>query len=141
MKINNRYISRLNGLVKFLWIIILLEACQNDDRYGMEQDGPVLVKALRICCRCRHGFRKRHGNRRADHFNLYSSVQCRRRLLRNPALRGGRKKNAGGTYTATLLQSVNSNDNYKLVILANLLTMAFYTGCTARAMRKYNKPA
>lgn len=44
MKINNRYISRLNGLVKFLWIIILLGACQNDDRYGMEQDGPVLVK-------------------------------------------------------------------------------------------------
>lgn len=44
MKIKNNYILRLNELAKLLWIIILLGACQSDDSYSVQQDGPVLVK-------------------------------------------------------------------------------------------------
>ena len=90
MKIKNNYILRLNELAKLLWIIILLGACQSDDSYSVQQDGPVLVK------------------------------------LSVSAADAGTA--SGGTYTANLLQSVGTNDNYKLVILANLPDYGFLYG-------------
>lgn len=128
MKINNRYISRLNGLVKFLWIIILLEACQNDDRYGMEQDGPVLVKLSVSAADA--GTALGNGTETDAQITSIYILQFNADADSYGTLRyvAEGKKNAGGTYTATLLQSVNSNDNYKLVILANLPDYGFLYG-------------
>lgn len=128
MKINNRYISRLNGLVKFLWIIILLGACQNDDRYGMEQDGPVLVK-LSVSA-ADSGTALGNGTETDAQITSIYILQFNADAESYGTLRyvAEGKKNTGGTYTATLLQSANSNDNYKLVILANLLDYGFLYG-------------
>lgn len=128
MKINNRYISRLNGLVKFLWIIILLEACQNDDRYGMEQDGPVLVKLSVSAADA--GTALGNGTETDAQITSIYILQFNADAESYGTLRyvAEGKKNAGGTYTATLLQSVNNNDNYKLVILANLPDYGFLYG-------------
>lgn len=128
MKINNRYISRLNGLVKFLWIIILLGACQNDDRYGMEQDGPVLVKLSVSAADA--GTALGNGTETDAQITSIYILQFNADADSYGTLRyvAEGKKNAGGTYTATLLQSVNSNDNYKLVILANLPDYGFLYG-------------
>lgn len=128
MKINNRYISRLNGLVKFLWIIILLEACQNDDRYGMEQDGPVLVKLSVSAADA--GTALGNGTETDAQITSIYILQFNADADSYGTLRyvAEGKKNASGTYTATLLQSVNSNDNYKLVILANLPDYGFLYG-------------
>lgn len=128
MKINNRYISRLNRLVKFLWIIILLEACQNDDRYGMEQDGPVLVKLSVSAADA--GTALGNGTETDAQITSIYILQFNADADSYGTLRyvAEGKKNAGGTYTATLLQSVNNNDNYKLVILANLPDYGFLYG-------------
>lgn len=128
MKINNRYISRLNGLVKFLWIIILLGACQNDDRYGMEQDGPVLVK-LSVSA-ADSGTALGNGTETDAQITSIYILQFNADAESYGTLRyvAEGKKNTGGTYTATLLQSANSNDNYKLVILANLPDYGFLYG-------------
>ena len=128
MKINNRYISRLNGLVKFFWIIILLGACQNDDRYGMEQDGPVLVKLSVSAADA--GTALGNGTETDAQITSIYILQFNADADSYGTLRyvAEGKKNAGGTYTATLLQSVNSNDNYKLVILANLPDYGFLYG-------------
>lgn len=128
MKINNRYISRLNGLVKFLWIIILLGACQNDDRYGMEQDSPVLVK-LSVSA-ADSGTALGNGTETDAQITSIYILQFNADAESYGTLRyvAEGKKNTGGTYTATLLQSANSNDNYKLVILANLPDYGFLYG-------------
>lgn len=128
MKINNRYISRLNGLVKFLWIIILLGACQNDDKYGMEQDGPVLVK-LSVSA-ADSGTALGNGTETDAQITSIYILQFNADAEFYGTLRyvAEGKKNTGGTYTATLLQSANSNDNYKLVILANLPDYGFLYG-------------
>lgn len=128
MKINSKYILRLNGLVKFLWIIILLGACQNDDRYGMQQDGPVLVKLSVSAADASTA----SGNGTGTDTQITSIyiLQFNADTDSYGTLRyvAEGKKNAGGTYTATLLQSVNNHDNYKLVILANLPDYGFLYG-------------
>lgn len=128
MKINNRYILRLNGLIKFLWIIILLVACQNDDRYGMQQDGPVLVKLSVSAADA--GTASGNGTGTDAQITSIYILQFNADAESYGTLRyvAEGKKNAGGTYTATLLQSVNNNDNYKLVILANLPEYGFLYG-------------
>ena len=128
MKTNNRYIVRLSGLVKSLWIIILLGACQNDDRYGMEQDGPVLVKLSVSAADA--GTALGNGTETDAQITSIYILQFNADADSYGTLRyvAEGKKNAGGTYTATLLQSVNSNDNYKLVILANLPDYGFLYG-------------
>lgn len=128
MKINNRYISRLNGLVKFLWIIILSGACQNEDRYGMQQDGPVLVKLSVSAIDA--GTASGSGTGTDAQITSIYILQFNADAESYGTLRyvAEGKKNAGGTYTATLLQSVNNNDNYKLVILANLPEYGFLYG-------------
>lgn len=128
MKINNRYISRLNGLVKFLWIIILLGACQNDDRYGMEQDGPVLVKLSVSAADA--GTALGNGTETDAQITSIYILQFNADAESYGTLRyvAEGKKNTGGTYTATLLLSANNNDNYKLVILANLPDYGFLYG-------------
>lgn len=129
MKINNRYISRLNGLVKFFWIIILLGACQNDDRYGeLDKDGPVLVKLSVSAADA--GTALGNGTETDAQITSIYILQFNADADSYGTLRyvAEGKKNAGGTYTATLLQSVNSNDNYKLVILANLPEYGFLYG-------------
>lgn len=117
MKINNRYILRLNRLVKFLWIIILLGACQNEDRYGIQQDGPVLVKLSVSATDA--GTASGNGTGTDAQITSIYILQFNADGDSYGALRyvAEGKKNTGGTYTATLLQSANSNDNYKLVIL------------------------
>lgn len=128
MKINNRYILRLNGLVKFLWIIILLGACQNDDRYSMQQDGPVLVKLSVSAADA--GTALGNGTGTDAQITSIYILQFNADAESYGTLRyvAEGKKNAGGTYTATLLQSVNNHDNYKLVILANLPDYGFLYG-------------
>ena len=129
MKINNRYISRLNGLVKFFWIIILLGACQNDDRYGeLDKDGAVLVKLSVSAADA--GTALGNGTETDAQITSIYILQFNADADSYGTLRyvAEGKKNAGGTYTATLLQSVNSNDNYKLVILANLPDYGFLYG-------------
>ena len=128
MKINNRYILRLNGLVKFLWIIILLGACQNEDRYGIQQDGPVLVKLSVSATDA--GTASGNGTGTDAQITSIYILQFNADGDSYGALRyvAEGKKNTGGTYTATLLQSANSNDNYKLVILANLPDYGFLYG-------------
>ena len=128
MKINNRYILRLNRLVKFLWIIILLGACQNEDRYGIQQDGPVLVKLSVSATDA--GTASGNGTGTDAQITSIYILQFNADGDSYGALRyvAEGKKNTGGTYTATLLQSANSNDNYKLVILANLPDYGFLYG-------------
>lgn len=129
MKIKNKYILRLNGLVNFLWIIILLGACQNDDRYSMQQDGPVLVK-LSVSAADAGTASGSGAGTDAQITSIYI-LQFNADADSYGTLRyvaEGKKNTGGGTYTATLLQSMGTTDNYKLVILANLPDYGFLYG-------------
>lgn len=138
MKIKNNYILRLNELAKLLWIIILLGACQSDDSYSVQQDAPVLVK-LSVSAADAGTASGNDTGTDAQITSIYI-LQFNADADSYGTLRyvAEGKKNTGGTYTANLLQSMGANDNYKLVILANLL---FCMDCMARATRMYSKPA
>lgn len=129
MKIRNNNILGLNNLIKLLGVIILVGACQNDGFYEVPQDdSPVLVEFSVAT----PGIADDSG----------SSVDADARItsiyilqfnadgesygtLRYVAKGTG---TTGGKYTATLLQSMGANDNYKLVILANLPDYGFLYG-------------
>lgn len=129
MKIRNNNILGLNNLIKLLGIIILAGACQNDDRYGVPQDdSPVLVEF------------SVDASGIAD--NSGSSVDTDARITSIYILQFNAEGESygtlryvakgteatGGKYTATLLQSMGADDNYKLVILANLPDYGFLYG-------------
>lgn len=141
MKINNRYILRLNRLVKFLWIIILLGACQNEDRYGIQQDGPVLVKLSVSATDAGTASGNGTGtdaqitsiyilqfNADGDSYGALRYVAEGKRIPVEPI-----PLPCCRVRTAMITTS--------LLFLPISLTMAFCTDCTARATRKYNKPA
>ena len=128
MKIDNRYIERLSGLMKSLWIILLLGACQNDDRYNVQQDGPVLVK---LSVSTSDTGMASGGTAGTDaqissiyilQFNADADSYGTLRYVAEG------HKNTSGSYTANLLQSMGANDSYKLVILANLPDYGFLYG-------------
>lgn len=128
MKIKNYYILRLNELAKLLWIIILLGACQSDDSYSVQQDGPVLVKLSVSAADAGTASGSDTGTDALItsiyilQFNADANSYGTLRYVAEG------KKNTGGTYTANLLQSIGNNDNYKLVILANLPDYGFLYG-------------
>lgn len=128
MKIKNYYILRLNELAKLLWIIILLGACQSDDSYSVQQDGPVLVKLSVSAADASTASGSDTGTDALItsiyilQFNADANSYGTLRYVAEG------KKNTGGTYTANLLQSIGNNDNYKLVILANLPEYGFLYG-------------
>lgn len=140
MKIKNKYILRVNGLAKFLWIILLLGACQNDDGYSVQQDAPVLVK-LSVSA--------------ADSGTASNGTGTDARITSIYIL----QFNAEGENYGTLRYVAEGKripaetilppccKVWVPMITTNLLssptslTMAFYTDYTARATRKYNKPA
>lgn len=134
MKIRNNNILGLNNLIKLLGIIILAGACQNDDRYGVPQDdSPVLVEFSVDASGIADDS---GGSTDADaritsiyilQFNAEGESYGTLRYVAKGT------EAAGGKYTATLLQSMGANDNYKLVILANLPDYGFLYGM-------YNKP-
>ena len=128
MKIKKNYISRLNELAKYLWIIILLGACQNDDRYHVQQDGPVLVK-LSVST---SDTGMASGNTAGTDTQISSIyiLQFNADADSYGTLRyvAEGDKNTSGSYTANLLQSMGANDSYKLVILANLPDYGFLYG-------------
>ena len=128
MKIKNNYILRLNELAKLLWIIILLGACQSDDSYSVQQDGPVLVKLSVSAADAGTASGSDTGTdaRIASIYILQFNADTDSYGTLRYVAEG--KKNTGGTYTANLLQSVGTNDNYKLVILANLPDYGFLYG-------------
>lgn len=134
MKIRNNNILGLNHLIKLLGIIILVGACQNDDRYGVPQDdSPVLVEFSVDAS----GITDNSGSG-VDADTQITSIYILQFNAEGESygtLRYVAKgvKAAGGKYTATLLQSMGANDNYKLVILANLPDYGFLYGM-------YNKP-
>lgn len=128
MKIDNRYIERLSGLMKSLWIILLLGACQNDDRYNVQQDGPVLVK---LSVSTSDTGMASGGTAGTDaqissiyilQFNADADSYGTLRYVAEG------HQNTSGSYTANLLQSMGVNDSYKLVILANLPDYGFLYG-------------
>lgn len=128
MKIKNNYISRLNELAKYLWIIILLGACQNEDRHNVQQDGPVLVKLsvstsdTDMTSGGTVGMDAQISSIYILQFNADADSYGTLRYVAEG------QKNTGGSYTANLLQSMGVNDNYKLVILANLPDYGFLYG-------------
>lgn len=128
MKIKNNYILRLNELAKLLWIIILLGACQSDDSYSVQQDAPVLVK-LSVSAADAGTASGNDTGTDAQITSIYI-LQFNADADSYGTLRyvAEGKKNTGGTYTANLLQSMGANDNYKLVILANLPDYGFLYG-------------
>ena len=128
MKIKNKYISRLNGLVGFLWVIILLGACRNDDGYSVQQDAPVLVQLSVSAADA--GTASGSGTGTDTQITSIYILQFNADGDSYGTLRyvAEGKKSAGGTYTATLLQSMGATDNYKLVILANLPDYGFLYG-------------
>ena len=129
MKIRNNNILGLNHLIKLLGIIILAGACQNDDRYGVPQDdSPVLVE-FSVATSGIAG--DAGGSTDADaritsiyilQFNAEGESYGTLRYVAKGT------EATGGKYTATLLQSMGANDNYKLVILANLPDYGFLYG-------------
>lgn len=134
MKIRNNNILGLNNLIKLLGIIILAGACQNDDRYGVPQDdSPVLVEFSVDAS----GIADNSGSSVDTDAQITSIyiLQFNAEGESYGTLRYVAKgtEAAGGKYTATLLQSMGANDNYKLVILANLPDYGFLYGM-------YNKP-
>lgn len=127
MKMKNNYMLRLDELVKLLWITILLGACQSDDSYSVRQDGPVLVK---LSVSASDAGTVSGSGEGADAITSIYILQFNTEGESYGTLRyvSEGKKNTSGTYTANLLQSVGSNDNYKLVILANLPAYGFLYG-------------
>lgn len=128
MKIKNNYISRLNELAKYLWLIILLGACQNDDRYHVQQDGPVLVKLsvstsdTGMASGGTVGTDAQISSIYILQFNADADSYGTLRYVAEG------HQNTSGSYTANLLQSMGANDSYKLVILANLPDYGFLYG-------------
>lgn len=127
MKVKNNYILKLNELVKLLWIIILLGACQSDESYSVRQDGPVLVK---LSVSASDTGTVSGSGEGADAITSIYILQFNTEGESYGTLRyvSEGKKNTSGTYTANLLQSMGANDNYKLVILANLPAYGFLYG-------------
>lgn len=127
MKMNNNYILKLNELVKLLWIIILLGACQSDESYSVRQDDPVLVK---LSVSASDAGTVSGSGEGADAITSIYILQFNAEGESYGTLRyvSEGKKNTSGTYTANLLQSMGNNDNYKLVILANLPDYGFLYG-------------
>lgn len=139
MKIKTDYILRLDGLVKLLWIILLLGACQSDDRYDIQQDGPVLVK---LAVSTSDAGVPSVNNAGADaqitsvyilQFNADGDAYGTLRYVAEG------HPGSGGTYTANLLQSMGTNDNYKLVILANLPDYGFLYGLYGKSYEDVQK--
>lgn len=116
-------ISKLNKLAMTVsaMMIILLSSCRQEDSYSLSP-GPALVKlsvsasnngatatnndpASAIKSLCILQFNTTNG----DKFGTLRHVG-----------KGTESSTGSGQYTATLMQSVNDNDKYKLVILANL---------------------
>lgn len=129
MKIRNNYILGLNGLIKLLWIIILAGACQNDDRYDVPQnDRPVLVEFSVATS----GINDASGSSTDTDARITSIyiLQFNATGESYGTLRYVAKgtDTSGGKFTATLLQSIGTDDNYKLVILANLPDYGFLYG-------------
>ena len=129
MKIRNNYILGLNGLVKLLWIIIVAGACQNDDRYDVPQnDSPVLVEFSVATS----GVNDASGSSTDIDARITSIyiLQFNATGESYGTLRYVAKgtETSGGKFTATLLQSMGADDNYKLVILANLPDYGFLYG-------------
>ena len=120
---------RLSGLVSLLWMIILLGACRNDDDYGVQKDGPVLVKLL---VSTSDASAPLSGG--ADVDSQISSVYILQFYDNNGQygalhhVAQGKSATGSGAYTADLLQSMDSRDTYKLVILANLPSYGFLYG-------------
>lgn len=127
MKMKNNYILKLNALVKLLWIIILLGACQSDESYSVRQDDPVLVK---LSVSASDAGTVSGSGEGADAITSIYILQFNAEGESYGTLRyvSEGKKNTSGTYTANLLQSMGANDNYKLVILANLPAYGFLYG-------------
>lgn len=128
MKIEKNYISKLNDLVKVVGIIFLLGACQNDDQYNALREGPVLVKLSVSTSDAGNA-----SGSSADTDSQISSIYILQFNANNESYGTLRyvaegHRNASGTYTANLLQSMGANDNYKLVILANLPDYGFLYG-------------
>jgi len=130
MKTRNNYILSLNGLIKLFWIIILAGACQNDDRYGVPQDdSPVLVEfsvATSGIAANDPGSSTDADARIASIYILQFNAEGESYGTLRFVAKG--TEAVGGKYTATLLQSMGANDNYKLVILANLPDYGFLYG-------------
>lgn len=139
MKIKNKYIVRLNGLVKFLWIIILLVACRNDDNYSVQQDGPVLVKLsvstsdTGMASGNTAGVDMQISSIYILQFNADADSYGTLRYVAEG------QKNTEGSYTADLLQSMGANDTYKLVILANLPDYGFLYGLYGKSYAEVQK--
>ena len=129
MKIRNNNILGLNCLIKLLGIIILAGACQNDGLYDMPQDdSPVLVEFSVATS----GIADDSGSsvdadaRIASIYILQFNAEGESYGTLRYVAKG--TEAAGEKYTATLLQSMGANDNYKLVILANLPDYGFLYG-------------
>lgn len=134
MKIRNNNILRPSILIKLLWIIILAGACQNDDRYDVPQnDSPVLVE-FSVATSGVSDTSESSTDADARITSIYI-LQFNAQGESYGTLRYVAKgtETPGGKYAATLLQSMGANDNYKLVILANLPDYGFLYGM-------YNKP-
>lgn len=126
MKIKTDYIARPDRLVILLWIIMLTGACRNDDSYSVQQDDPVLV---RLSVSTSDAGTPSAGNETGEiqsvyilQFNADGDTYGTLRYVAEGT------KTGDGTYSATLLQSVSSSDNYKLVILANISGSGFLYG-------------
>lgn len=134
MKTRNNYILGMNRLIKLLGIIILASSCQNDDRYDAPQeDDPVLVE-FSVATSGISDTSESSTDADARITSIYI-LQFNAQGESYGTLRYVAKgtEAAGGKYTATLLQSMGADDNYKLVILANLPDYGFLYGM-------YNKP-
>lgn len=129
MKIRNNHISGLNGLIKLLWIILLAGACQNDDLYDVPQnDSPVLVEfsvSTSGIADDAGGSTDADARITSIYILQFNAEGESYGTLRYVAKGTG---TTGGKYTATLLQSMGADDNYKLVILANLSDYGFLYG-------------
>lgn len=119
----------LNILIKLLGIIILAGACQNDNLYDVPQDdSPVLVEFSVAT----PGIADDSGSsvdadaRIASIYILQFNAEGESYGTLRYVAKG--TEAAGGKYTATLLQSMGADNNYKLVILANLPHYGFLYG-------------
>lgn len=128
MKIKKNYTLRMNDLLKIVWIIILLGACQSDDLYPTQQENPVPVK-LNVSS---FGMHPLSGSASESDTQI-TSIYILQFNANNDAFGTLRYVAQGvpgtnGKYTVELLQSMGSDDNYKLVVLANLPHYGFLYG-------------
>lgn len=136
MKKKKNYILWLNDLVKVVWILILLGACQSEDQYQMQQEKPVPVR-LNVSS---FGTPPSSGIAGESDAQI-TSIYILQFNANNDAYGTLRYVAQGvpatnGKYTVDLLQSMGTDDNYKLVVLANLTHYGFLYGLYGKTYKE-----